>query len=129
MTSNIAKPVYGTTNPTPEQVGALGVRRMGSVFALDPQHEQLYRDLHANAWPGIVERLRKSNIRNFSIFITELAGQKYVVSYYEYIGSDFEADQQAMDEDPETHRWWQALGPCEMPGVDCGEMDPVFLME
>ncbi|MHC4563214.1 MAG: L-rhamnose mutarotase [Planctomycetota bacterium] len=129
MTSNSGKAVYGATNPTPEQVAASGVRRMGSVFALDPAGEQLYRDLHANAWPSIVERLRLSNIRNFSIFITELAGQKYVVSYYEYVGSDFEADQQVMADDPETQRWWQALSPCDMPGVECGEMDPVFLME
>ena len=127
MTSN-AKQVYGTTNPTPEQVAASGVRRMGSVFALDPANEQLYRDLHANAWPEIVDQLRKSNIRNFSIFITELAGQKYVVSYYEYIGTDFEADQRAMSDDPATARWHEALAPCDAPDVECGEMDPVFWM-
>ena len=128
MTSN-AKQVYGTTNPTPEQVAASGVRRMGSVFALDPDNEQLYRDLHANAWPEIVDQLRKSSIRNFSIFITELAGQKYVVSYYEYVGTDFEADQKAMTEDSATARWHEALSPCDSPNVACGEMDPVFWME
>ena len=128
MTSN-AKQVYGTTNPTPEQVAASGVRRMGSVFALNEENEQLYRDLHANAWPEIVEQLRKSNIRNFSIFITELAGQKYVVSYYEYVGADYEADQKAMTEDPATARWHEALSPCDAPGVPCGPMDPVFWME
>ena len=128
MTSN-AKPVYGPTNPTPQQVAATGVRRMGAVFALNAENEQLYRDLHANVWPEIVEQLRKSNIRNFSIFITELAGQKYVVSYYEYVGTDFEADQQAMTEDPYNARWHQALSPCDAPDVPCGEMDPVFWME
>ena len=128
MTSKVKK-VYGATNPTLEQVAESGVRRMGSVFALNPANEKLYRDLHADAWPEIVEQLRKSNIRNFSIFITELAGQKYVVSYYEYVGADFEADQQAMAEDPHTQHWWQALGPCDAPEVECGEMDPVFWME
>ena len=128
MTSN-ARPVYGPTNPTPEQVAGSGVRRMGSVFALNPENEQLYRDLHANAWPEIVDQLRKSNIRNFSIFITELAGQKYVVSYYEYVGADFEADQQAINDDPVTQRWWQALAPCGMDEIECGQMEPVFLME
>ncbi|MHC4986245.1 MAG: L-rhamnose mutarotase [Planctomycetota bacterium] len=127
MTSN-ARKVYGATNPTPEQVAASGVRRMGSVFALSAENEQLYRDLHANAWPEVVEQLRKSNIRNFSIFITELAGQKYVVSYYEYVGDDYEGDQKAMAEDPHTARWHQALSPCDAPDVACGEMDPVFWM-
>jgi L-rhamnose mutarotase len=128
MTSN-AKQVYGTTNLTPEQVAESGVRRMGSVFALNHENEQLYRDLHANAWPEIVEQLSKSGIRNFSIFITELSGQKYVVSYYEYVGDDYEADQQAMTDDPATARWHEALSPCDAPDVACGPMDPVFWME
>ena len=128
MSSN-AKQVYGTTNPTPEKVAASGVRRMGSVFALNAENEQLYRDLHADAWPEIVEQLRKSSIRNFSIFITELSGQKYVVSYYEYTGADYEADQKAMTEDPATARWHEALAPCGDDDIECGPMDPVFWME
>ena len=99
------------------------------MFALNSEEEQLYRELHANAWPAIVDRLRKSNLRNYSIFITELAGQKYVVSYCEYVGTDLEADQRAITEDPETHRWWKALSPCGMDEVQCGDADPVFLME
>ena len=124
-----ARPVYGPTNPTPEQVQTSGVRRLGSVFALNADNEQLYRDLHADAWPGVVEQLRKSGLRNFSIFITELAGQKYVASYYEYVGTDFDADQDAMADDPISQRWWEALGPCDAPDVPCGPMDPVFWME
>ncbi len=128
MTPN-ATSVYGPTNPTPKQVAATGVRRLGSVFALNADNEQLYRDLHADAWPGVLAQLRKSGLRNFSIFITELAGQKYVISYYEYVGTDFDADQAAMADDPVTQRWWQALGPCDAPDVECGPVDPVFWME
>jgi L-rhamnose mutarotase len=120
--------IYGDTNPTPEQVEESGVKRMLTVFALNPERERLYRELHANAWPAIIDRLKKSNMRNYSIFINELAGQKYVASYFEYTGSDWEADQQAIAEHPETQRWWQALSPCGMDGIQCGDADPVFYM-
>ena len=120
--------IYGGTNPTPEQVEASGVRRILTTFALNAERERLYRELHADAWPGIVDRLKKSNMRNYSIFITELAGRKYVVSYFEYTGTDWEADQQAIADDAETQRWWQALAPCENDEIQCGDADPVFFL-
>ena len=130
MTSNDeSRPIIGTTNPSPEQAKASGVQRMATVFALNPERERLYRELHANTWPAVINRLRKSNMRNYSLFITELAGQKYVMGYFEYTGDDFEADQRAIADDPETQRWWKALAPCSMVEVKCGEAEPVFLME
>ncbi len=125
------KAVHGTTNPDPAQFDAMTAKPYGSVFELNPDGEQLYRDLHANAWDTVVDRLRKSNITNFSIFITKLAGRKYVVSYFEYVGTDFDADQAAMADDPETQRWWKALAPCEVaPSEDASpdseNMDLVF---
>ena len=124
-------PTYGSTNPTPAQVSASGVRRMASVFPLNREGERVYRELHANAWPGIVKRLRKSNMRNYSIYIAELDGQKYVFSYFEYIGKDYEADRQAIIDDPETQRWWQALAPADPPppAPVCTDPEMVFLME
>jgi L-rhamnose mutarotase len=117
-----AEAVYGTTNPTPEQFAAMPAKRYGSVFELNPEFEQLYRDLHANARPAIIDRLHKSNITNFAIFIVQLAGRKYVVSCYDYGGTDHDADQQAITDDPETQRWWKELAPCEM--VRSGELKP-----
>ncbi len=129
MTQQPAKQVHGPTNPMPEQVAASGVRRFGSVWPLDGEHEQLYRDLHADVWPGVLAGLRRAGLRNYSIFITELAGQKYVIGYFEYVGDDFEADQLAAGDDAETKRWLETLSPCELPNIPCSEMDPVFFME
>lgn len=128
-----ASPRHGPTNPSPESVARSGVRRFGTVVELVPEKEAWYRELHADAWPGVVERMRLSNVRNFSIFTTELAGRKYLFGYYEYTGDDYEADMRALAEDPETRRWWAETDPCQRPlpnrkpGAHWTEMEPLFL--
>lgn len=128
-------PQYGPTNPDPKTTASLPVKRFGSVIGLKPEKEQYYRELHANAWPGILERIRKSNIRNYSIYITEVEGKKYLFSYFEYIGTNYEADMQQIANDPETQRWWQETDPCQrqlpnrQPGANWSDMEMVFLME
>jgi L-rhamnose mutarotase len=131
----LGPPVYGPTNPAPAEVAAKPVRRFGSVIGLNPEKEAYYRELHAQVWPAILERLRASNIRNYSIYITELEGKPYLFSYFEYAGDDFEADMKAMADDPETRRWWAETDPCQRPlphrapGAQWSGMEMVFLME
>ena len=55
-------PIHGPSNPSPEEQAASGVRRFGSVIGLNPEKEQYYRELHADAWPSVLERIRQSNI-------------------------------------------------------------------
>ena len=129
------QPAYGPTNPSPEEQGATPVKRFGSVIGLKPQNEQHYRELHANGWPGVLKRLRRSNIRNYSIYVTELAGKKYLFSYFEYTGDNFEEDMRAISEDPATQRWWKETDPCQIPlpsrkqGANWSDMEMVFFME
>jgi L-rhamnose mutarotase len=124
-------PVYGPTNP---QAPVDGIQRFGSVVGLDPAMEAQYRDLHANVWAGVLARLRQSHIANYSIFIAELGGRKYLFSYFEYSGSDFELDSLKIGNDPETKRWWQHTDPCQIrlpnapPGGQWTPLERVFLM-
>ena len=53
-------------------------------------------------WAPVLERLKKSNIQNFSIYVTELEGKKYLFSYYEYTGNDYERDMEKISKDPIT---------------------------
>jgi L-rhamnose mutarotase len=110
--------VHGKTNP---EVPTDGVRRLASVIRLVPELEQMYRELHANVWDSVASRLRKSNIRNYSIFIAGIEGRKYLFSYCEYSGSDYEGDMRKIAEDPETRRWWQQTDPCQIPLPECVE--------
>ena len=42
-------------------------------------------------------------------------GKHYLFSYYEYVGSDFEADMTVMVADSKTREWWAVCKPCLMP--------------
>ena len=128
-------PAFGKTNPAAEQKENMRVKRFGSVIGLDPEKEQYYRELHADVWPTIVDRIRQSNIQNYSIYVTEIRGQKYLFSYFEYVGTDLEADMKAMADDPETQRWWKETDPCQIqlpgrqPGANWSDMEMVFFIE
>lgn len=89
------------------------VQRFGSVIGLKPEMKDEYIRLHANAWPNVLEQIRKSNIKNYSIYMAELEGKLYLFSYFEYVGSDFEGDMAKMAEDAETRRWWKVTDPCQ----------------
>jgi L-rhamnose mutarotase len=40
------------------------------------------------------------------------------VAYFEYHGSDYEADMRKMAADPETQRWWSIMDPMQQPLPD-----------
>ena len=99
------------------------VKRVGQVIGLRPEKKDYYCELHAETWPSILERIRKSNIRNYSIYMAELEGKLYLFSYFEYVGDDWDADMQAIADDPETQRWWKETDPCQirLPGTPEGQ--------
>ena len=103
--------------------GADKVQRFGSVIELRPEKKEFYNRIHADCWPSVLKRIRESNIRNYSIYLGELGGKLYLFSYFEYIGTDFEADMKKMADDPETQRWWKETDPCQrrIPGTPEGQ--------
>lgn len=123
---------YGPTNPSPAEQAAMPVKRFSAMIGLKPEKEQYYRELQAAVWPGIVDRLRKSNVKNYSIHVADIEGRKYLVSYLEYTGTDYEADMAAIAADPETQRWWQETDPCQFllparkPGSNWSDLELVF---
>ncbi|MGQ9505063.1 MAG: L-rhamnose mutarotase [Thermogutta sp.] len=97
------------------------VMRVGQVIGLRPEKKDYYVQLHANTWPGVLKRIRDSNIRNYSIYLAELEGKLYLFSYFEYVGDDFEADMAKIAADPETQRWWKETDPCQIRLPDTPE--------
>ena len=73
----------------------------------------------------MLEIIRKSNIRNYSIYPIYLRklpnGKYYLFSYLEYVGEDFEVDMARIAADPETQRWWDVCKPCQEPLPDRAE--------
>jgi L-rhamnose mutarotase len=87
------------------------MKRYGQVIGVAPGKLAYYKELHAKAWPGVLEMIKKCNIQNYSIFVF---GDK-LFAYYEYIGTDYEADMKKMADDPLTQQWWAECEPCQLP--------------
>lgn len=87
------------------------MRRIGQVIQLKPEMEIRYKELHANAWPKVLDTIKECNIRNFSIFLRD----GYLFAYMEYIGQDYEVDMKKMASDPTTQLWWKETDPCQIP--------------
>lgn len=104
-------PVYGPTN---RRTAEVGIRRYASAVELLPEKEQLYRELHADVWPSVVEAIKKANISNYSIFVATVEGRRYLFSYFEYSGTDPEADFASIAADPTTRdKWWPITDACQ----------------
>lgn len=89
-------------------------QRYGSVIGVKPEKLDYYKELHANPWPSVDKALKKANIRNYSIYLTQFDdGKWYLFSYFEYTGSDFKADMAKTAENSEVKRWWKETDPCQ----------------
>ncbi len=92
------------------------VQRYGSVIGVKEESLAKYKDLHANPWPAVNKQIKNSNIRNYSIYLTQFPdGKYYLFSYFEYTGNDFDADMAKMAEDPTTQKWWKQTDLCQEP--------------
>ncbi|HEX3791116.1 MAG TPA: L-rhamnose mutarotase [Pseudonocardiaceae bacterium] len=92
-------------------------KRFASVIKLRPEAAAEYRALHADPWPSVLSTIHRCNIRNYSIFLRD----GLLFSYFEYVGTDLDADLALMAEDPETRRWWTLTDPCQQPVDTAGE--------
>jgi len=89
------------------------MKRMGMVIGLKPDQLDTYKRLHQNFWPEILDGIRRSQIRNYSIFLKQ--PENLLFGYWEYHGDDFPADAAKMADDPITRKWWELTDPCQVP--------------
>ncbi len=87
------------------------MKRYGQVIRLQPGKYEEYKKLHAAVWPGVLDMIRQCNIRNYSIYHKD----GFLFAYFEYLGSDYEADMARMAADPLTREWWKVCIPCQDP--------------
>ncbi len=96
------------------------MKRVASIVGVRPEHLDRYLRLHQRVWPGVEDMIRAANITNYSIFLRDVT----LFGYYEYVGSDYQADMSRIAADPETQRWWQLTEPCQqpLPSARAGEL-------
>jgi L-rhamnose mutarotase len=106
------------------------MQRYGMVIRVKPEAEEKYKAYHADVWPGVLDMIRKCNIRNYSIYLKD----GFLFSYFEYTGSDFQGDMAKMAADPKTQEWWAIMEPMQdplptrKPGEWWANMEEVFHM-
>ncbi len=104
------------------------MERHGSLIKVRPEKLAEYTRYHAAVWPEIRDMIRACNIRNYSIYHKD----GYLFSYFEYWGSDYQADMDKMAADPKTQEWWAIMKPMQVPlptrapGEWWAEMEEVF---
>lgn len=92
------------------------VQRHGIVIGIPNEHIAEYKRLHAETWPGVLKAIDKANIRNYSIYLGEVAPDRhYLFGYYEYAGRDHDADMARMKKDETMQKWWELTDPLQEP--------------
>lgn len=89
------------------------MQRMGMVIGIDAADIAEYKRLHAAVWPAVLERLTRSGITNYTIFLRE--PENLMFAYWEYVGDDFEKDRAEVANDPDTQAWWKVCSPLQRP--------------
>ena len=91
------------------------MRRYCQLIGLRPERRDEYVRYHAEVWPTVLATIEACYIRNYSIFLHD----DLLIAYFEYHGSDVDADMRRMAADPETQRWWSIMDPMQqrLPGV------------
>ena len=87
------------------------MKRYGSVIRVKPDAIAEYKRYHAAVWPDILNMIRKCNIRNYSIYLKD----DFLFGYFEYHGTDYQADMAKMAADPRTQEWWAVMMPMQQP--------------
>ena len=104
------------------------MKRYGSVIRVKPDANAEYKRYHAAVWPEILDMIRKCNIRNYSIYLKD----DFLFGYFEYHGTDYQADMVKMAADPRTREWWAVMMPMQRAldtrkeGEWWAEMEEVF---
>ncbi len=95
------------------------MRRVAAVIGVNPEDIAEYERIHREVWPKVLERISNSNIRNYSIY----RYQNLLISYYEYVGTDYEADMAAIAADADTQEWWKLTDPMQHKVPEAAEAE------
>lgn len=102
--------------------------RFGKVIELRSECVADYKRVHADGFAGVRDLLEAANLRNFNIFLHEVAGRHLLFMYCEYHGSDYAADMARLDAEPRNIAWLAQCDPMQKPlaGRSWSEMERVY---
>lgn len=80
------------------------VKRIAQIVHLKPSAVEAYKECHAKVWPEVLQQIKDSNIRDYSIFYDN---DKTLFATMKYVGDDYEADMAKMKANPKVREWWE----------------------
>lgn len=110
-----------TENSSPKSL-----QRFAMVTGLKAEKIDYYKQLHAAAWPAVLNKIKECNIQNYSIYLKEIDGKPFLFSYFEYTGNNFDADMKKMAADTTTQRWWKETDPTQNPLPDAAAKKEIW---
>ncbi len=105
------------------------MQRVCFQLQVDPARIEEYRTAHAAVWPEMLDAIRDSGRRNYSLF---LRGDGLLIGYYET--DDDTASQAALARDPRTAKWEERMSPFfigagDRPDQNAAVLEEVFNLE
>jgi len=97
--------------------GEVHMQRFGQLIRIKPENLEAYKAYHKAIWPEVAKTISACNIKNYSIYHHD----GLLFAYFEYVGTDFEADMAKMAADPMTQKWWAVQKPLQQPYEKRGE--------
>lgn len=86
------------------------------VIGVKKEKLEEYKRIHAAVWPEVLEALKDANIHNYSIYLCKMNDDEYyLLSYFEYTGTDFEADQKKIADRPKVKEWGKLTETMQTP--------------
>lgn len=98
-----------STSPGGSASDRVNGERVGRLIRLKPEYRERYIVLHKHTFPEVLDQIRTSNVRNYSIFLRD----GLLFSFFEYVGTDYEADMEAMAENSTVQEWWTLTDPMQ----------------
>jgi len=84
---------------------------LGSIIGLKKEFEEQYIALHNHTFPEVLDRIHRSNISNYSIFLHN----GILFSHMVYSGTNYDADINAIGNDKSTQEWWKLTDSMQQP--------------
>ena len=92
------------------------IKRVGMVIKIKEDKIEEYLKLHSDSVGGVRDLLKKYNLRNFSIFMTQLDdGNFYEFGYYEYWGLNYKKEMEELSKEPRNIEWLEICDPMQIP--------------
>lgn len=105
---------------------AIVTKRIGMVTGIKEDKIEYYKKLHAKVWPAVLKKIKDCNIQNYSIYLKKIENEYYLFSYFEYTGSDFDADMKKMAADSTTQQWWKLTDSTQKPLPEAAEKKQIW---